>query len=88
KKEDILDLNKHLEKRILVKFHGGREVTGILKGFDALLNLVLDDVAERLRDWHLLDETRSLGLLVCRGTIVSFIAPVEGIKEIPNPFLK
>jgi U6 snRNA-associated Sm-like protein LSm7 len=29
-----------------VKFNGGREVTGQLKGFDQLMNLVLDDVKE------------------------------------------
>lgn len=32
-----------------VKFAGGREVDGILKGFDKLDNLVLDDCVEYLR---------------------------------------
>ncbi|GBC06456.1 hypothetical protein RclHR1_06850004 [Rhizophagus clarus] len=89
KKEGILDLNKYLGERIFVKFHGGREVTGLLKGFDALFNLVLDDVVERLKDyedWHLLNGTRSLGLLICRGTTVILISPVEGMNEISNPF--
>ncbi|CAB4412009.1 unnamed protein product [Rhizophagus irregularis] len=91
KKGGILDLNKYLGERVLVKFHGGREAMGILRGFDALFNLVLDNVDERLRDredWHLLNETRSLGLLVCRGTTVILISPAEGMKEISNPFLK
>ena len=34
---------------VRVKFTGGREVTGVLKGYDQLLNLVLDDVREPLR---------------------------------------
>lgn len=34
---------------IRVKFQGGREVTGILKGFDKLLNLVLDETIEYIR---------------------------------------
>lgn len=38
-------------------------------------------------DWHLLSGTRSLGLLVCRGTNVILILPVEGMNEISNPFL-
>jgi U6 snRNA-associated Sm-like protein LSm7 len=49
KKESILDLQKYMNKRLTVKFNGGREVTGTLKGFDALTNLVLDEVEETLR---------------------------------------
>jgi U6 snRNA-associated Sm-like protein LSm7 len=85
KKENILDLNKYIDKEVQVKFNGGREgmfspsfayfgsfvvfdillsvfvtiykvymltlltVTGILKGYDQLMNLVLDDVKETMR---------------------------------------
>lgn len=49
KKESILDLSKYLEKNIRVKFAGGREAAGILKGYDPLLNLVLDNTTEYLR---------------------------------------
>lgn len=49
KKENILDLQKYLNKSITVKFNGGREVTGTLKGYDALMNLVLDEVQEVVR---------------------------------------
>ena len=31
-------------------FSGGRECRGLLKGFDPLLNIVLDDTIEYLRD--------------------------------------
>lgn len=49
RKESILDLSKFLDKVIRVKFAGGRECSGILKGFDPLLNLVLDNTTEYLR---------------------------------------
>ena len=49
RKESILDLRKYLDKAIRVKFSGGREVSGILKGFDPLLNLVMDNTIEYLR---------------------------------------
>ena len=49
RKESILDLSKYLEKSIRVKFAGGREAAGILKGYDPLLNLVLDNTTEFLR---------------------------------------
>jgi len=44
-----LDLNKYKDQKIRVKFIGGREVVGILKGFDQLMNLVLENVTETLR---------------------------------------
>ena len=50
RKESILDLSKYLEKTIRVKFAGGREAAGVLKGYDPLLNLVLDNTVEFLRD--------------------------------------
>ena len=34
------------------------------------------------------DETRTLGLIVARGTAVTLVAPSEGTLEIPNPFLQ
>jgi len=43
------DLGKYAEQRVRVKFTGGREVDGILKGFDKLDNLVLDDCIEFIR---------------------------------------
>jgi U6 snRNA-associated Sm-like protein LSm7 len=51
RKESIVDLARYLEKNIRVKFAGGREAAGVLKGFDPLLNLVLDDTVEFLRGW-------------------------------------
>ena len=36
--------------------------------------------------YRITDNTRNIGLVVCRGTQVSFLSPVEGIEEIANPF--
>ncbi|RKO90301.1 hypothetical protein BDK51DRAFT_4564, partial [Blyttiomyces helicus] len=47
--ESILNLGKYMDKKIRVKYAGGREVVGSLKGYDPLLNLVLDDTEEYLR---------------------------------------
>jgi len=38
----LVDLTKYMEKEIQVKFAGGKEIHGILKGWDPLLNLVVD----------------------------------------------
>jgi U6 snRNA-associated Sm-like protein LSm7 len=79
-------------------------VTGTLKGYDQLMNLVLDDVKEVMRGGHfgttasvdimlmgLTDDegnesSRSLGLIVARGTLLVLISPVDGSEEIANPF--
>ncbi|CAG7555076.1 unnamed protein product [Fusarium equiseti] len=112
KKENILDLGKYMDKQITVKFNGGREVKGTLKGYDALMNLVLDDVHEVVRGMPLHhiyssytplctptadiiftddegnESTRSLGLVVVRGTLLVLVSPVDGSEEIANPFVQ
>ncbi|TVY46334.1 U6 snRNA-associated Sm-like protein [Lachnellula occidentalis] len=86
KKENILDLGKYMDKSITVKFTGGRE--GTLKGYDALMNLVLDDVSEVLRDDEGNTSSRALGLVVARGTLLVLVSPCDGSEEIANPFVQ
>lgn len=90
KKESIIDLGKFIDQPVRVKFQGGREATGKLKGFDHLLNLVLDDTVEYLRDSEegcsVTENTRKLGLVVCRGPAVTVVCPQEGHEPIKNPF--
>ncbi|CDO70450.1 hypothetical protein BN946_scf184999.g91 [Trametes cinnabarina] len=88
KREAILDLAKYVNERIRVKFTGGREVTGVLKGYDQLLNLVLDEVQENLQAVpEGQPTTRNLGLVVLRGPTITLLSPVDGFEEIANPFL-
>ncbi|KAL7071666.1 hypothetical protein ACQ4LE_009398 [Meloidogyne hapla] len=91
KKESIVDLSRFIDKSVRIKLQGGREASGILKGYDALLNLVLDNAIEYLRDpedpLRVTDETKSLGLIVARGTAITVIAPNDGIEQIANPFV-
>merc|ERR1711956_66802 len=92
KKATVLDMSKYMDRSVRVKFMGGREVVGVLKGYDALLNLVLDETKEFLKDpddpYKLLDESRPMGLTVCRGTSVMLVCPTDGYEEIENPFLQ
>lgn len=91
KKESIIDLSKFVDKLVRVKFQGGREATGKLKGYDHLLNLVLDDTTEYVRDSEdssrVTDTKRHLGLVVCRGPAVTVVCPQDGHEPIQNPFL-
>ena len=91
-KSIIIDLEKCIDKEVRVTFQGGREVRGVLKGFDQLVNIVLDDCVEAMHDpddpYKLTDEVRRLGLVVCRGLQVSLVSPVDGMEEIANPFIQ
>ncbi|BDA42387.1 U6 snRNA-associated Sm-like protein LSm7 [Coccomyxa sp. Obi] len=93
RKENALDLAKFIDKGVRVKLSGGREVEGTLKGYDQLLNLVLDETVEYLRDkddtLRITNEARPLGLVVCRGTAVMMVSPTAGTEELAqNPFLQ
>ncbi|EFC50501.1 predicted protein, partial [Naegleria gruberi] len=95
-RENILDLNQYISKQVLVKFIGGREVYGTLRGFDNMINLVLEDCYEFIRDLQdhhnrQTDENnkqyvRKLGIVICRGTSLMHLCPVDGTEEIENPF--
>eukprot|EP00658_Telonema_sp_P-2_P005765 TRINITY_DN12176_c0_g1_i4.p1 TRINITY_DN12176_c0_g1~~TRINITY_DN12176_c0_g1_i4.p1 ORF type:complete len:145 (+),score=64.66 TRINITY_DN12176_c0_g1_i4:118-552(+) len=92
KKESVIDLSKYIDQPVRVKLLGGREVIGTLRGYDPLVNLVLDEALEFLRDpddpYRVLDESREIGLVVARGPSVMLICPMDGTQEIPNPFLE
>jgi len=38
--------------------------------------------------FKLTEDTRQLGLVVCRGTSVVLICPSDGMEAIPNPFMQ
>ncbi|KAH1205840.1 Sm-like protein LSM7 [Glycine max] len=56
------------DKGVQVKLTSGRQVTGTLKGYDQLLNLILDEVVDFLKDpddpLKTTDQTINLGLIV------------------------
>jgi U6 snRNA-associated Sm-like protein LSm7 len=82
-RKPCIDLSKYMDKEITIKFIGGRQVTGILKGFDGLLNIVLDGGKEIQAE-----KERNVGLLVCRGPTIMLISPKDGYEEIENPFME
>jgi len=54
KKESILELQKLMDASVRVQCIGGRQLQGTLKGYDDLVNLVLDDCDEFIRGTCLL----------------------------------
>lgn len=63
-------LRSSLNKQVLVKLKGGRELRGILRGFDAHLNLLLEE-AEEVKEGR----ARKLGTVLIRGDNVVLISP-------------
>ncbi|MCD7447681.1 Sm-like protein lsm7 [Datura stramonium] len=90
-KESVSDLAKFVNNSVQANVTGGRQVISTLKGYDQLLNLVLDEAIEHLTDsddpLKTSGQTRSLGLIVCKGGAVMLVAPEDGSDEISNPFV-
>lgn len=93
KKNNIFDLSKYLNKKLIVRLPRQREVTGELKGFDPLMSLVLDNAEETSQPAEgilptSLPKTRNLGTVIIRGRTIVTISPFDGSEIIDNPFLE
>lgn len=64
-------LEESLGKTVLVKLKGGRSIRGVLRGYDAHLNLLLEDAIDVTDD----SDTNELGTIVIRGDNVILISP-------------
>jgi len=64
-----------MDKRLSVKVNGNRRVSGILRGFDQYMNLVLDEAIEEVSA----QERLEIGMIVLRGNSVVMIEPLERI---------
>ncbi|TRY74825.1 hypothetical protein TCAL_04537 [Tigriopus californicus] len=60
------ELKKFMDKRISLKLNGGRNVEGVLRGFDPFMNLVLDDSVEQAKS----GDRKNIGMVVIRGNSV------------------
>jgi len=56
-------LEQNLGKVVLVRLKGGKSLRGKLKGFDQHLNLVLEET----EDTTVVENQKSLGLIIVRG---------------------
>ena len=79
KKTNIYDLSNYLDKKVSIIFAGGRKIKGILKSYDTLENMILDEVEEIFPN----DEIRELGLAFIKGSSLESFIPGE-YEEIPE----
>lgn len=52
-----------------MKLNGGRQVTGILRGFDPFMNLVIDESIEETKS----GERHSIGMVVSCRILITYI---------------
>jgi len=60
------ELKKFMDKRINLRINGGRQVEGVLSGFDPFMNLVLDHSVEITKQ----GQRQEIGMTVVRGNSV------------------
>lgn len=73
------DLKNLMDKQLLLSLNGKRQVSGVLRGYDAFMNIVLDDSFEHTD--HTFSEgdegKKALGLIVIRGNSIVSLETME-----------
>ncbi|XP_065565644.1 small nuclear ribonucleoprotein G-like isoform X2 [Artemia franciscana] len=67
------ELKKFMDKKMVLKLNGSRQVTGILRGFDPFMNLVIDESVEERKD----GSQHILGMVVVRGNSIIMLDCLE-----------
>ncbi|KAJ3332824.1 hypothetical protein HDU76_012947 [Blyttiomyces sp. JEL0837] len=70
------ELKKYMDKRLYLQLNGNRKVTGILRGFDPFMNIVLEDAIEEVSP----SEKTNIGMIVIRGNSIVVMEALEKIS--------
>ncbi len=84
------ELKKFMEKRMAIKLNANRKISGVLRGFDQFMNLVLEDTVEEVSATERNDigmvvrfvcrsspQACSFPRVVCRHPRVKFLTPLS-----------
>ncbi|GAB6031423.1 hypothetical protein CHUAL_009200 [Chamberlinius hualienensis] len=69
------ELKKYMDKKLSLKLNGGRQVTGILRGYDPFMNLVVDEATEEIKG----GEKNNIGMVVIRGNSIVLLESLDRI---------
>ncbi|KAI9485284.1 MAG: hypothetical protein EXX96DRAFT_544619 [Benjaminiella poitrasii] len=69
------ELKKYMDKHLSLQLNGNRKVTGILRGYDPFMNIVLDETVEEISA----TERHNIGMVVIRGNSISIMEALERI---------
>ncbi|KAI8970373.1 hypothetical protein BDF20DRAFT_825842 [Mycotypha africana] len=69
------ELKKYMDKRLSLQLNGNRKVTGVLRGYDPFMNIVLDETVEEVSP----TEKHNIGMVVIRGNSIAIMEALERI---------
>jgi len=67
------DLGRYMDKRVLLSVNSHRKVSGVVRGYDQFMNIVLEDAVEEVSQ----AERNNLGICVVRGNSIHSMEPLE-----------
>lgn len=68
------DLKKYMNRRILLRLSGNRTVSGVLSGYDAFMNIVLENAVHEVSA----TEQEEVGTVVLRGSCIVQFEVISG----------
>ncbi|KAG5360972.1 Small nuclear ribonucleoprotein G [Yarrowia sp. B02] len=72
----VPELKNYMDKRLIVHLNGERKIIGVLRGYDAFLNIVLEESVEEKAN----GEKVQAGMSVIRGNSVVMLEALERIQ--------
>mmetsp|Transcript_1552 Transcript_1552/g.2109 ORF Transcript_1552/g.2109 Transcript_1552/m.2109 type:complete len:80 (+) Transcript_1552:98-337(+) len=69
------DLKRYMDKRLRVTLNGSRKVVGTLRGYDAFLNVVMEEAIDET-----VENSPSIGTIVVRGNSIVQFESLERIE--------
>ncbi|CAI9733048.1 small nuclear ribonucleoprotein G [Octopus vulgaris] len=70
------ELKKYMERKLSLKLNGGRTVSGILRGFDPFMNLVIDECVEETKN----GEKNPIGMVAVRGNSIVLLEALDRVS--------
>ncbi|KAJ3249637.1 hypothetical protein HDU77_007648 [Chytriomyces hyalinus] len=64
-----------MDKRLFLELNGNRKVSGVLRGFDPFMNIVLEDATEEVSA----TDRQDMGMIVIRGNSIVVLEALEKI---------
>eukprot|EP00041_Stephanoeca_diplocostata_P006329 m.80659 g.80659 ORF g.80659 m.80659 type:complete len:76 (-) comp16304_c0_seq1:325-552(-) len=68
------ELKKFMDKRVQLKLNANRTISGILRGFDPFMNIVVDQTVEESAP-----DKPEIGMVVIRGNSIVLLEALEKV---------
>jgi small nuclear ribonucleoprotein G len=70
------ELMKYVDKRLIVKLDCGRQVSGVLRGYDQFMNMTLEDFMPIEKDGK---ASTNFGTAVIRGSSITMLESLDPV---------